>query len=41
MRGLAAIVMIAMMVGMGFFLMLGWMYEGPRRLIVRLKGGKI
>jgi len=38
-RGLAAIVLVAMIVGMSFFLMLGWAYEGPRRLAVRLKRG--
>ena len=38
-RVLAALVLIVMMVGMSFLLMLGWAYEGPRRLAVRLKRG--
>jgi hypothetical protein len=41
MRLLIIFVIIPMMAMLISFLMLGWMYEGPRRLIVGLKGGKI
>jgi hypothetical protein len=40
-RGLAGLMLIAMIVGIGVPLMLGWAYEGPRRLLVRLKGKTI
>ena len=39
MRGLAAVVLVVMIIGMSGLLMLGWAYEGPRRLAVRLKRG--
>jgi len=38
-RGLAAVVLVVMIIGMSGLLMLGWAYEGPRRLAVRLKRG--
>ena len=37
MRGLAALMLIALIVGLSSMLILGWAYEGPRRLLVRLK----
>jgi len=40
-RALAAIMLLAMVFGIGIPLMLGWIYEGPRRLLVRLKGKTI
>ena len=40
-KGFAVIVLITMIAGSVSVMMLGWIYEGPRRLIVRLKGGKI
>jgi len=36
-RVLAAIGLVALMLGISCLLMLGWAYEGPRRLLVRLK----
>jgi hypothetical protein len=41
MRLLVIIPVLAMIIGLIGVLMLGWLYEGPRRLIVGLKGGKI
>lgn len=38
-KGLAGVVLVVMIVGMSGLMMLGWAYEGPRRLAVRLKRG--